>query len=344
MDRDASIWQRIAPRAAWLAGPKALPLVSVVVAVHNYGRYLATSLESVARQSYTSLECIVVDDASSDNTLEVAHGMAKAFDGRRYSVIRNETNMGQMASQSTGLMHCQGPFVVFVDADDVIAPTFIERHLFAQLNTEYAAGLSVSDQVTIDGNGIIHSGSRLDRDALTEITTARHIEFPGGKCTQPLQAVFLPWSDAATHRSYSWYWQTQSAMMFRRSALDLILPPPNECGDFRICSDFYLARFAHLIANSMILLEPLGAYRQHSANNFAGAAFIGTGQQGGDVRRLPSYATYRSLVRATVEQRKEQFEIALGTDRLLRIGDILDRNGDGTGKAKRRWFQSLFRR
>ena len=340
--QDASLLQRIAPKAAWAAGREAPPLVSVIVAAHNYGRFLTTCLSSVAGQTYTKLECVVVDDCSTDDTFEVANGMAKAFSDRRYIVVRNRTNIGQLASQSTGLTHCHGVFVVFLDADDVLAPTFLERHLFAQLNSKLSAALSVSDQITIDGSGVVHSGSRLDYGALSEVTTAEHIEIAGTEDNPALRAVFLPWSDAATHASHSWYWQTQSAMMFRRALLDLIVPPPTECAAFRICSDFYLARFGHLIANSMILLEVLGGYRQHSANNFAGSSFIATGLQGGDVRRIPSFDAYKALVRATIKQRRDQFDLALGSDRLSRLEGMLNKTDDD--KAAKGLFRSLFGR
>jgi hypothetical protein len=336
MDEHLSLVQRIAPKATWVTGPEALPLVSVIVPAHNYARFLVACLRSVANQTYPNLECIVVDDCSSDNTFELANEMAEAFKNRPYTVVRNKVNMGQMASQSTGLMKCQGVFVVFLDADDLLAPAFVERHLFAQLNSECSAGISVSDQITIDGNGAIHSGSRIDRSALAEISTALHTEISGNKFTPSLQAVFLPWDDPATHHSYSWYWQTQSTMMFRRSLLDLILPAPRECDIFRICSDFYLARFGHLIANSMIILESLGGYRQHSANNFAGSSFIGTGLQGGDVRRLPSYQSYKALVYATIEQRRNQFELALGSYRLSQLENILRKSEDNT-MTRRGW-------
>lgn len=335
--------ERIAPKVAWAVQGGTPPLVSVIVAAHNYGRFLSSCLSSIARQTYTKFECVVVDDCSTDDTSEVADGLTEAFKHRRYVVVRNRTNMGQLASQSTGLMHAQGAFVVFVDADDILAPTFIERHLFAQLNSEFSAALSVSDQITIDGAGTVHSGSRIDRGTLSEVATARHYEISASKHNAALPAVFLPWSDAATHKSYSWYWQTQSAMMFRRSLLDLIMPPPNGCDTFRICSDFYLARFGHLVANSIILLEALGGYRQHSANNFAGSAFIGTGLQGGDVRRLPSFDAYKALVRATIEQRRSQFDLALGTYRLSLIENVLSATDDAP--PRRNWsLRSLFKR
>jgi glycosyltransferase involved in cell wall biosynthesis len=324
------LWRRIMPRADWIAAPEALPLVSVVVTAYNYERFILSCLNSVAAQSYTNLECIVVDDCSSDETAELITQAGESFGRNRYRVVRNKVNVGQMASQSIGLMHSRGPFVVFLDADDLVSPNFIERHIFAQLNGEYPTGLSVSDQITIDDQGVVHSGTRLDFNALIEVRTARQQLISAGEDSLPLLTVFLPWSDVATQQPHSWYWQTQSAMMFRRSVLNLIVPPPDDCGAFRICADFYLARFAHLVANSMILQEPLGAYRQHSQNNFSGSEFMTTDQQGGDARRLPSYASYVELVRSTIKLRQNLFDARLGSFRLSQIDAVLNgKSADG---------------
>jgi cellulose synthase/poly-beta-1,6-N-acetylglucosamine synthase-like glycosyltransferase len=56
---------------AWSRGVLLLPRVSVIVSCYNYAKYIAAALDSVAGQSYRDFECVVVDDASTDNSVEV---------------------------------------------------------------------------------------------------------------------------------------------------------------------------------------------------------------------------------------------------------------------------------
>jgi glycosyltransferase involved in cell wall biosynthesis len=101
------------------------PTVSVIIATHNYGRFLAKAIDSVLRQTYTDFEVIVVDDGSTDDTPAVVRPFLQ--DGRlRYH--RTE-HCGQPAAKNTGLMQTHGPLIAFLDADDVWLPTKLERQV-----------------------------------------------------------------------------------------------------------------------------------------------------------------------------------------------------------------------
>jgi len=90
-------------------------LVSVIIPVYNGEFYLAEALDSIFAQDYRSIEVIVVDDGSSDNTAAVA---------RKYSQVHylHQTNQGQPAARNTGLSHCKGDLIAFLDADDLWGP------------------------------------------------------------------------------------------------------------------------------------------------------------------------------------------------------------------------------
>ena len=94
-------------------------MVSVVIPCYNQARFLSEAIESVLAQTCSSSEIIVVDDGSTDNTLEVASG---------YRQVRclSQRNQGQAAARNEGLKHTSGEFVVFLDSDDRLLPRAFE--------------------------------------------------------------------------------------------------------------------------------------------------------------------------------------------------------------------------
>ena len=100
------------------------PKISVIIPVYNVEKYLPACLDSVIRQSYTSLELILVDDGSSDRSLEICRSYAERDD--RIRVIRRD-NGGASAARNTGLDHASGEYVSFVDSDDILFPDALEK-------------------------------------------------------------------------------------------------------------------------------------------------------------------------------------------------------------------------
>ena len=94
--------------------------VSVVIPCYNYGHYLAECLDSVMAQTYPDLEVIVIDDGSTDDTMQVCGRYPKV----RY--VRQE-NRGLSAARNAGIRLAKGQYIQPLDADDRLAPTSIEQ-------------------------------------------------------------------------------------------------------------------------------------------------------------------------------------------------------------------------
>jgi glycosyltransferase involved in cell wall biosynthesis len=93
--------------------------------VFNRQNVIIRALASIASQTYSNFEVIVVDDASSDSSVIKVQEFA-AQSGLEISLLRHEFNMGQNAAINTALEHCRGEFVAFLDSDDIWLPNFLE--------------------------------------------------------------------------------------------------------------------------------------------------------------------------------------------------------------------------
>ena len=103
------------------------PLISVGMPVYNGGRYLGRALDSVLAQSHQRVEILVSDNASSDETLQVANRYAAA--DRRISVIRQPVNRGGSRNFTEVLRRARGEYFVWLAHDDRWDPSFLESCL-----------------------------------------------------------------------------------------------------------------------------------------------------------------------------------------------------------------------
>ena len=107
-----------------------LPLVSVIIPCFNREWSVEQCLESVFEQTYRPIECIAVDDGSSDGTLNKLHQLANsAPDGVDVKVLR-QSNQGANRARNTGLRCCHGKLICFLDSDE----------LMVQPNTIFSGG------------------------------------------------------------------------------------------------------------------------------------------------------------------------------------------------------------
>jgi len=144
----------------------AKPSVTVLMTVYNPGRYFRQAIESVLAQTYADFEFLVVDDASTDGSLEVI----RSYHDSRIRIIHNVFNRGQTASLNIGLREARGNYVARVDADDVALPAWLELQTAAVSRDTDGCSIFSCWAVVIDEKGLvkqllqiplIHAGMKL---------------------------------------------------------------------------------------------------------------------------------------------------------------------------------------
>ena len=102
------------------------PLVSILISAYNAQEWIGYTLESAVAQTWPRKEIIVVDDGSTDGTVEIA----RRFASKGVTIFCTK-NGGLSAGQNFAYRHSQGDYLQFLDADDLLAPDKIERQLAA---------------------------------------------------------------------------------------------------------------------------------------------------------------------------------------------------------------------
>ncbi len=100
--------------------------VSIIIPLYNVEKYIAQCIESVLNQNYTNYEMIVVNDGSTDSSVAIVKQYAE--NDSRIELI-NQKNSGVSAARNNGLKKATGDYVVFIDADDFVAPDFLDYML-----------------------------------------------------------------------------------------------------------------------------------------------------------------------------------------------------------------------
>lgn len=98
-----------------------MPFFSIIIPVYNRGYILAKAVESCLAQRFTDFELIIVDDCSTDNSVEVA----LSFSDPRIKVLVNEQNQERCATRNNGIKAARGQYICFLDSDDY----FFDHHL-----------------------------------------------------------------------------------------------------------------------------------------------------------------------------------------------------------------------
>ena len=112
-----------------------MELISVIIIAYNVENYIRKCLDSVVNQTYTNLEIIIVDDASTDKTDDICREYQKT--DKRIKYIRHRTNRGQAIARNTGLDNATGDYIGFIDSDDYVLPDYYEI-LYNNLKTTNA--------------------------------------------------------------------------------------------------------------------------------------------------------------------------------------------------------------
>ncbi len=102
-----------------------MPEVSVIIPVHNGRRHIKPCIKSIQHQSFKDLEIIIVDDASTDDSIDICNRLAKK--DKCIKIIRNLKNEGPYSSRINGTKIASGNYITFVDCDDYLAHNAISH-------------------------------------------------------------------------------------------------------------------------------------------------------------------------------------------------------------------------
>lgn len=144
------------------------PLISVIVPVYHVEAWLERCVNSIRNQTYCNLEIVLVDDGSPDKCGEICDRLA--FEDNRIKVFHRK-NGGLSAARNTGLDHCEGDFVGFVDSDDVIHPEMYSR-LYRDV-AEYGTKLAFCQPLVCYDSEVVFPSAEADSESVSSYDVMR---------------------------------------------------------------------------------------------------------------------------------------------------------------------------
>jgi len=208
-------------------------MISVIMTAYNSQRYIRNAIESIVNQTYTDWELIIVDDASTDKTVEIASSLFKYEDD--IEIIKNKVNIGHTKSLNKALFACDGDYIAWMDSDDISHPKRFEKQVnFLKKRPSYGFVTTHGIAINEDGNRIKNFYTdQAQRNKKTTITDK--------------------FKDDC--------WLLLPSMMFRRSVIDKIGGFDEKCyyaQDFNFVYRMLMAKY-----NFDIIPEELFKFRRH---------------------------------------------------------------------------------
>lgn len=137
-----------------------LPLVSIAIPAYRHARYIEACLESICAQTYPELELVLIDDASPDNTFELAQRFLESRAGRFRRIVleRHAGNCGVSATSNDCIAACRGEWVHLLGSDDILYPDKVAR-IQAAIDEWNCPELALvhADADFIDADGKLHA-------------------------------------------------------------------------------------------------------------------------------------------------------------------------------------------
>ncbi len=246
-----------------------LPKVSFIVITHNFSQFVEDCLNSIKNQTYKNIEIIVVDDVSKDDTTQKIEIFIKQNPSLSVKLIKNETNIGQLASFIEGLKQAEGQFVCSIDGDDILFPEYCAIHIETHLKTPVA--LTSCLQAEIDENNVIHTLTSIDspnkKEQNISVENKNFEEFCKYRSANDIdkENADVKILDNDKYSFATWHWGPASSAMMRKSVCDMIILI-EKARKLKITADKFLFSFCHLIGSSAIINKTLFAYRRHNTN------------------------------------------------------------------------------
>ena len=119
--------------------------ISVITPVHNSSDYIGDTINSVINQTYQNWEMILVDDFSSDNSVEIIQAYQEK--SNKIKLIESDTNVGAAEARNIALREAKGDYIAFLDSDDMWLPNKLERQTQFMKSNNYAFSFTAYQRV-----------------------------------------------------------------------------------------------------------------------------------------------------------------------------------------------------
>lgn len=126
-------------------------LVSIIMPVYNAEKYLKDSIESVKKQTYTNWELIMVDDKSSDNSLELIYDLTTDIK-EKVKIVHFEQNKGTATARNKALELSSGEYIAYLDSDDIWMEEKLEKQINFMKENNYAFTMTSFNYLRKDGS------------------------------------------------------------------------------------------------------------------------------------------------------------------------------------------------
>lgn len=133
-----------------------MPLISIITPSHNSAQFISETIQSVLNQSFSDWELIIVDDCSSDNSVELIQALV-AQDSR-IKLMRLSENSGAAVARNRAIEAAQGRYIAFLDSDDLWLPDKLEKQLAFMQANDYPFTFAAYDKIDENGQVFGHIG------------------------------------------------------------------------------------------------------------------------------------------------------------------------------------------
>ena len=179
---------------------KELTTVSIIIPIYNSSKYIGACIDSIFSQECeeADIECILVNDCTPDNSMEIVHNKLKDYRGRiLFKTIHLDTNSGHCVARNAGIRISTGDYILFVDSDDILQPSTISYFIEGIKNnggdiTNLYVFLNSVNLLQLNGNAIemgLPVGVARDTEYGVQI---RDVVLPVGATVHLVLGAFIP--------------------------------------------------------------------------------------------------------------------------------------------------------
>ncbi|MDN3671936.1 glycosyltransferase family 2 protein [Flavobacterium branchiarum] len=221
--------------------------VTIIIPSYNHSTFLLDRLKSISNQTYKNWEAIIIDDQSTDNSVEIIRRfLVENPNFNLKSLIINDANSGSgYSSWQKGIELATTEYIWIAETDDYSESTFLEE-LATILDINKGVSLAFSGSNYVENNRIIYDSANRTKDLNVGINDYQVLD----------SSIFLD------RMPFKTYITNGSSVLFRKPKRAV----PAEVFNYRLCSDIFL--WSHLLQNSsfVFLNENLNFFRRHGGS------------------------------------------------------------------------------